>query len=226
MARIGTVTRVLGIAAALAVAAALYVALFASPAEAVMGQYVRILYVHVGSAWTAYLSYAVTAFAAVMYLWRRVELWDHVALASAEVGIVLTSVTLITGMFWARSTQGWWWRWDDLRLTLTLLMWFLYAGYLILRQYTEGERRATLSAVIAVAGVPTMILNHMAVTLFPAFHPQPVVARPEGPAISGAFRAALMMSVVAYTFVYAWLLSARVQLEQIRDAVRSHAAAR
>ena len=108
---------------------------------------------------------------------------------------------------------------DDLRLTLTLLLWFLYAAYLILRQYTEGERRATLSAVLALMGVPAMVLNHFAVTLFPAFHPQPVAARPDGPALAGPFVVALVLSVVAYTLVYAWLLVVRVRLERLRDRV-------
>jgi len=206
-----------------AVAAALYFALVATPGERVMGEAIRILYVHAGAAWTAYLAYGVTAVAAVAFLWRGRPAWDRLALASAEWGVVLTTVTLLTGMLWGRVAQGWWWRWDDPRLTLTLMLWFLYAAYLILRQYTEGQRRATVSAVLAVAGVPAMVLNHFVVMLFPAFHPQPVAARPDGPAMSGAFIAALALSFAAYTLVYVTLLVVRVLLERRRDLLAERA---
>lgn len=226
MSRLQRTSRILGVAAAMATVVAAYVALVATPAEAAMGEYIRILYVHVGAAWTAYLSFAVTAIAAVAFLWRRTAAWDQLAASSAEVGLVLTTVTLMTGMFWGRAAQGWWWRWDDLRLTLTLLLWFLYAAYLILRQYTEGERRATLSAVLAVAAVPTMILNHFAVTLFQAYHPRPIVARPDGPAMAGTFQVALLLSVLAYTLIYAWLVSDRLRLSALRSQLAHLAAER
>ena len=224
--RLSRVSRILGVAAATAAAVALYVALFATPAEAAMGEYIRILYVHVGAAWTTYLSFGVTALAAVAFLWRRTVGWDQLAAASAEVGLVLASLTLMSGMIWGRAAQGWWWRWDDLRLTLTLLLWFIYAAYLILRQYTTGERRATLSAVLAVAAVPTMVLNHFAVVLFQAYHPQPIVARPEGPAMAAEFLVALLQSVVAYTLLYAWLVTERMQLSLDRGKLALMAAAR
>jgi heme exporter protein C len=226
MDRMGRVMWFLGGLAAVAVATALYAALIVTPSERVMGEAVRILYVHVGAAWTAYLAYVVTALAAVTFLRRRAATWDHLALASAEWGLVLTTLTLLTGMLWGRVTQGWWWRWDDPRLTLTLMLWFLYAAYLILRQYTEGERRAAVSAVLAVAGVPAMVLNHFAVLLFPAYHPAPVAARAGGPGLAPPFIAALVLSVVAYTLVYLTLLVARMRLETRRDALAARSCGR
>jgi heme exporter protein C len=217
--RIDRIIRIAGAATVGVLVAAAYLALVATPAERVMGDAVRILYVHVGAAWTAYLAYAVTAVGAVAFLWHGRPAWDRLALASAEWGVVLTTVTLATGMLWGRAAQGWWWRWDDPRLTLTLMLWFLYAGYLILRQYTEGVRRARAAAVVAVAGVPAMVLNHFVVILFPAFHPEPVAVRPEGPALSGPFIAALALSLVGYTLVYVTLLLARMRLEQRREAL-------
>lgn len=217
MARLASFERTLGFVTVAAALLALSVALIITPSEVVMGQSVRILYVHAGAAWTAYLAYAVTALGAAGYLVQRRSMWDHIALASAEWGVVLTTVTLLTGMLWGKVAQGWWWRWDDTRLTLTLMLWFLYAAYLILRQYTEGERRARLSAVLALVGVPAMVLNHFAVTLFPAFHPQPVAARPDGPALAGPFVLALSLSFVTYTLLYVFLLVKRVRLEVLRE---------
>jgi heme exporter protein C len=206
-------TPALAATAVVAVVVALVVIFRFTPDEAVMGPVVRILYVHVGAAWTAYLAYGVTALGALIYLRTGRLNWDRLAVASAEWGVVLTTLTLLSGSLWARATQGWWWRWDDARLTLTLMLWFLYVAYLILRQYTAGERRATLSAVIALAGVPAMVLDHFATVLFPAFHPPPVAARSGGPALDVPFQIGLAAAVVAFTLVYAAVLQQRLRLE-------------
>jgi heme exporter protein C len=193
-----------------------------SPAERALQEYVRILYVHVGAAWTAYLAYLVTAIGSVAYLGSRRRAWDRLAVSSAELGVVLTAATLATGSLWGKAAQGWWWRWDDPRLVITLFMFFLYTGYLILRQYTDGERRATLSAVLAIVGIPVMVLNHFAVTLWNRYHPRAIVGRPEGPAIEGdAILYTLVLSVAAFTVIYAYLAISRMRLEAERDAVEA-----
>ncbi|MCB9176657.1 MAG: cytochrome c biogenesis protein CcsA [Caldilineae bacterium] len=214
--------RGLGWAAAISGIAALYIGLVGSPSEQFLGDLVRILYVHAGAAWVAYLAFGVTALASLVFLWRRQRAWDRLGLASAEIGVVLASLTLGSGMIWGRAAQGWWWRWEDPRLVLTLFMWFLYVAYLILRQFTEGERRALLSAVLAVIGVPTMILNHVALDIFQQrVHPQRTFIREGGPAASEPIVSALLLSVLAYTLLYAWLLLSRVRLEQARDVTRA-----
>jgi heme exporter protein C len=188
-----------------------------SPPERFMGERIRILYVHVGSAWTSYLAYVVTAVGAAQFLRSRKPKWDHLAVSSAELGLVLTTLTLVTGSLWAKSTQGWWWVWEP-RLTITLLLWFLYAAYLILRQYTVGERRAVVSAVLALAGIPTMVLNHFAVSIFRVMHPEPVVVKPGGPALeSGWYTVGLALGVITFTLIFAGLVLARMRLERQRD---------
>ncbi len=200
----------------------LYTAVFVAPAERVLGETIRILYVHAGAAWTAYLAYAVTAAGSILYLWRRDRRWDRVAVASAELGVVLTAVTLGTGMLWGKVAQGWWWRWDDPRLVITLFMGFLYVAYLVLRQYTHGEPQARLSAVLAIVGLPVMILNHFAVTLWNRYHPRPIFGRPDGAAVEGASSEwivyALLLSFVAYTALYLHFMLGRIRLEAERDA--------
>lgn len=210
--------RVLGLLALAGAAVALYAALILSPEEEVLGQGVRILYVHVGAAWTAYLSYAVTALAAVAFLRTRGARWDRLTAASAELGVVLTSITLLTGMLWGKVAQGWWWRWDDPRLTLTLLLWFIYVGMLFLRQLVDLDQRAAVSAILALVGLPTMALNHFAVTLYRGYHPPPVLVRPGGPAADPAIVQAVMVSVLAYSLIFAYLLVMRMRLETARQA--------
>ncbi len=202
------------------VVVSLYVVFVRTPEERVMGERIRILFVHVGAAWVAYLSYAVTMVGAVLFLVRRDVRWDRLAAASAEWGVVLTSITLLTGSIWARSVNGWWWRWDDSRLNLTLILWFLYVGYLILRRALDGEARAAVTAVVAIAGLPAAVLNHFATLLFRTFHPDPIISRPDQAAADDPFLWALMLSLAAYTAIYAWLLVERVRVSEVRQSVR------
>ncbi len=205
------------LAAAAAVAATLWVFL-RSPEEATLRASIRILYVHVGAAFTAYAAHAVTAAAALAYLWRRDPRADRLAVAGAEWSVVLASITLVTGSIWAKTAQGWWWQWRDPRLTLSLLLWFVFVGYLVLRQVTDGDRRAALSAVLAVAAIPAGILNHFATLLFRTYHPAPILTRPDGPAADPRIVQAVLLSLTAYALILAWGLVARVRLEAARDA--------
>lgn len=213
----------LGAVAIVLSAATLVVGLGLSPDERALGSSIRILYVHVGAAWVAYLSYAVMAVGAVAYLRGRRPGWDRLAAASAEVGVVLMSLTLITGMLWARVAQGWWWQWSDLRLTLTLLLWFMSVAYLALRRATEGDVRAVLSAVLALVTLPAIVLNHFATLLYRGYHPDTIIARPDAPAADVPFLGGVALSLAAYTALYAWLMAARVGLEARRDAARADA---
>lgn len=217
--RLARVERGLGVAAvAVAIVAALWVFL-RSPEEATLRASIRILYVHVGAAFTAYAAHAVTAVAAVAYLWRRERRFDRLAVAGAEWSVVLASITLVTGSIWAKTAQGWWWQWRDPRLTLSLLLWFVFVGYLLLRQVTDGDRRAALSAVLAVAAIPAGILNHFATLLFRTYHPAPILTRPDGPAADPGIVQAVLLSLLAYGLILAWGLVARVRLERLREAI-------
>jgi heme exporter protein C len=187
-----------------------------TPPEMVLGGSIGILYVHVGAAVAGYLAYLLTAVGAVGYLWRRDAKWDRLAVSSAELGLVLTTVMLATGSIWGKVAQGWWWSWGDARLTLTLLLWFIYAGYLLLRQYTTGEARATLSAVVALLALPLMVLNHFATTLFRTQHPEPILVRPGGPAVDSIYLTATWLSLGVYALVFIALLAARLRLERRR----------
>lgn len=215
-------TRILGWLALALILVALYGALIFSPPERVMGDSFRIFYFHVPAAWTAYLAFFVVFIASIAYLVTRDRRWDVVALSSAELGVVMTTLALITGSLWAKSFWGIWWTWGDMRLTLTLFLWFLYVAYLMLRAYTEpGPQQARLSAVIATVGVPVIVLNHFAVRIWRTQHPPPVVLREGGPAIEPVMIVVLVTALIAFTVLYAFLLLHRIRLEQLRIAVRS-----
>lgn len=217
--RLDRAERVLAGAAAAATAIATLWVFTRSPDEATLRETIRILYVHVGAAFMAYVAYGITATAAILYLWRRNRRFDHVAVAAAEWSVVLSSITLITGSIWAKVASNWWWQWSDPRLTLTLLLWFVYVGYLLLRHVTDGDRRATLSAVLAVAAIPAGILNHFATLLFRTEHPPPILNRPGGAAADPGIVRAVLLSLVAYALIVGWGMLARVRLEAARDAL-------
>ncbi len=220
--RLSRWSRILGWITLALLLAALFGALILSPAERSLGDAFRIFYFHVPSAWTAYLAFFVVFVSSVVYLFTRDRRWDTLALSSAELGVVFTTLALVTGSIWAKSFWGIWWIWGDMRLTLTLFLWFLYVAYLMLRAYTDpGPQQARLSAVISVIGIPVIALNHVAVRLWRAQHPQPVVAREGGPAIEPIMGVVLLVSLVAFTVLYAYLLANRVRLERTRIALRS-----
>jgi len=136
-----------------------------APADVQQGAIQKILYLHPPLAFGAYLGFACTALCGALYLWRRAEHWDRAARASAEVGVLLCTLMLLTGPIWAKGAWGRWWTWD-LRLTLTLLLYLVYLSYLLLRAFNEGsERGARAGAVYSIAGLLVIPLNYFAIDL-------------------------------------------------------------
>ena len=142
----------------------------------------RILYVHVPSAWLAYLAFVVTAVASGAYLFgKRHSLgWDRLAGASAEVGVLFMGITLVTGMLWGRLTWGVFWEWDA-RLTTTAFLFVTYVGYLAVRRLGGShDQRARRSAVLALLAVLEIPLVHWSVRLWRSLHQEATVLRPDG----------------------------------------------
>jgi len=129
---------------------ALYMAFLQAPREKTMGDLQRIFYFHVSSGITGLTAFAVNFAASVMYLVRRNRWWDHVALSSAELGVMFLSIVLVTGPIWAKPVWFVWWTWSP-RLTSSLVLWMLYVAYLLVRNYVlDPDRRALVSAVFGI----------------------------------------------------------------------------
>ena len=129
---------------------ALYMAFLQAPREKTMGDLQRIFYFHVSSGITGLTAFAVNFTASVMYLVRRNRWWDHVALSSAELGVMFLSIVLVTGPIWAKPVWFVWWTWSP-RLTSSLVLWMLYVAYLLVRNYVlDPDRRALVSAVFGI----------------------------------------------------------------------------
>jgi heme exporter protein C len=210
---------VLGAASAVALFVALWMALLWSPKDAAMGNVVRILYVHVANAWLAYLAFVVVFVASVGYLWTKKLVFDAVAVASAEIGVLFTGLTLVLGSIWARPTWGVWWSWEP-RVVTTAVMFAMYVGYLLLRNLTDDlDRRATRAAVLGIVLVVDVPIVHLSVTWMNALHQLPSVLRPDlSPTLDPAMLASLIAMTIAFTFLYGYLMAARVEIERRRQA--------
>lgn len=187
------------------------------PPDAVQGDLQRIMYVHVPSAWLAYLAFAVTLIASVAHLVTKRLEWDRRAGASAEVGVVFTGLALATGMIWGKPVWGVWWTWDA-RLVLTAAMFFVYLAYLALRRSVDDPvtrgRRTAVFGIVAALQIP---LVHFSVIWWRSLHQPPTVLRPGEPQIDPPLLFALLMAVAAFTVLYAVLTRRRVELAAAED---------
>lgn len=199
-------------------AAALFMALVWAPADAVQGDVQRIMYVHVPAAWLAYLAFVVVFLASVAWLWTKDPRADAIAVASAEIGVLFTGLALVLGSIWARPTWGVWWTWEP-RLITTAVMFAMYLGYLLLRSLsTDFDRRATRAAIVGAVAVLNVPVVHLSVTWMNALHQLPSVLRPGPPALDSRMYTTLLIAVVAFTVLYAYLMVERVHLERSRQA--------
>lgn len=203
---------------ALVVAVTVGAGLTVVPPDAVQGDVQRIMYVHVPSAWLAYAAFFVTLVGGVLYLRRRDLRFDRLAAASAEIGLLFTGLTIVTGAIWGKATWGKWWDWDP-RLTTTAILFVIYAAYLLLRQsLADRHRRARVAAVFGSAGFLNVPIVHFSVLWWRGLHQPPTVIRPGDPTIDHLMLAELLASVAAFTLAYLWLLRRRTELEEALDA--------
>jgi heme exporter protein C len=206
--------RVLALLTAGALAVALWMALFYAPREMMMGDAQRIFYFHVPSAWIGFLAFFFVFAASLLFLRTCERRWDALAMASAEIGIVFTTLVLLTGPLWAKVVWGVFWVWDA-RLTTTLILWLIYVGYLMLRSTADGERRSRFAAVLGVIGFLDVPLIYLSVSWWRTIHPGYVATEPGG--LAPQMAQTLMVALVSFTLLFALLLVARLRLEQAQD---------
>jgi len=215
-AKITLIVRVVGIVALINIAIALYMALFYAPREVTMGDAQRIFYFHVPSAWVGFLAFFIVFIASLLYLWKRERKWDALALSAAEIGVVFTTLVLLTGPLWAKKAWGAFWVWDA-RLTTTLILWMIYIGYLMLRGSAEGDRRARFAAVLAIVGFLDVPIIYISVQLWRTMHPTLLITESGG--LAPQMTQTLMVALLSFTLLFVFLLIQRVRLEQSRDQV-------
>lgn len=196
---------------------------FVAPAERVQGIVQKIFYVHVPCAPPAYLGFILTAVGGIGFLRTRREHWDRLALSGAEVGVLFTTLMLITGPLWAKPVWGHWWVWD-LRLTLTLVLWFIYVAYLFLRAFAYGSDAArSFAAVYGIVGTVVIPFNYYAVKLAggSTMHPENPAEQGLPPEMSWTLRAGM----IAFVALFAYLTAKRLEIARLESRLEAREAA-
>ncbi len=188
------------------------------PTDKALGISQRIFYYHVPAASTCFAAFIGAGLASAIFLKTRNEQWDHAAHAAAGVGMVYATIVLITGSIWARTAWGTWWTWDA-RLTTFLILWLIYAVYLLLRAFSQGnEMGPRYAAVLAIAGAVNIPLVMMATRLWRTIHPK-VINNPQGGIQDPRMIATLVLSMVALFTLFLWLWALRMRMLRLGDRV-------
>jgi len=210
-----------GIASLVGIVATVWLGLWVTPPDEFMGNLVRLLYIHPPLAWVMFIAYGLSFLSSLAYLWPRTRdlRFDRLAGASAEVGLVFTGLTLVTGSIWGRPTWGAWWTWDPL-LTTTALLFVLYLGYLALRRVpgdAHGRaRRAAIGAIVAFLDVPIV---YFSVLWWRSLHQAPTVLNPDTRKtyVHGSMAWTLLLGFCSFTLAFVWLVASRYRLAGLVD---------
>ncbi|MEM6638860.1 MAG: heme ABC transporter permease [Pseudomonadota bacterium] len=187
--------------------------LVSSPPDYQMGDGVRIMFVHVPSAWLSMMAYTLMAVAAGIGLIWRIKLAYAVAASCAPIGAAFTFLTLASGSLWGKPMWGTWWEWDA-RMTSELLLLFLFLGYMGLRNsFTERDQADRVSGMLAVVGVVNVPIIHFSVEWWNTLHQPASVTRLDQPAIDPSMLVPLLVMTLGFTCFFAWALLTRTQGE-------------
>ena len=212
-------TRVLGTLSLAGLALLLGYALVWSPADVVQKDSVRIMYVHVPTAIVAFAASGLTTVASAMWLRRRSEGWWVLGGASAEVGLLFTGATLVTGSIWGRPTWGTYWDWDP-RITSTTLLFILLVGYLALRRVDNesglATQRGMRAAIVGLLLFPNVVIVHYSVDWWRSLHQTATITRLD-PSIEGEMLFTLMLGIVVFSLMFAWLLAHRFRVGWLEE---------
>jgi heme exporter protein C len=185
--------------------------------DAGMGIIQRIFYFHVPVAWVAFFAFFITFTAGIAYLIKRNIFWDVVASVSAEIGLIFTTLVLVTGSIWARSEWGKWWEWEP-RLTASLVLWLIYLSYFIIRAYIkEDEQRARFSAVFGIVGFVDVPIVMISVKLA-SIHPSGTIFE-EG--LEGVMLTTLLLSISAFTLLYFLFMEVGISIQKDRQELKN-----
>ena len=219
-------TRILGWATLAGLALLVVFAFFVSPEDSrrtadgeIIGQFdaVRLMYIHVPSAVFAYVSFSVTGLGSIVYLWRRSRWWDHVAHASAEIGVVFCGITLLTGIIWGRPVWNTWWEWGDVRLVTTLLLFLIFVGYLAFRAVpNEPHRQARNASILAIVGALNIPVVNRSVEWWEnrTLHQQSTLADLR---IEDETLLTLMIGFAVFSVMFLWLLIHRFRVAWLAE---------
>ena len=204
----------------LTMAAAIYAVFVYVPTDSAQGIVQRIFYFHVPLAIMTFSAFGVVAVASVCFLWKGSRFWDRLAASAAEVGMVFCTLVLVTGPIWAHPIWGTWWTWDA-RLTTSLILWLIYAAYLMLRTMSAGgDQGARYAAVLGIVGAIDIPIINRSVYWWRTIHPAVLVNREGGTGLSDpSMRLTFRLCMLAFGLLFLWLLWVRNESGRLHDEV-------
>jgi len=209
-----TLWLVLGAVTVAMLMADLYMIFVYAPMEVRMGIVQKIFYFHVPSAYGMYVGFGMGGLGSALYLIRRTERWDALAVAGAEVGLLFCLIVLVTGPLWARKAWGVWWTWDP-RLTTTMLAGMIFAAYVVLRSFGDaGEAERRFASALAIVGLFILPIIHYSVQRWRGTHPTVITNR--GGGLAPEMLHAFLFSLLTFTVLVAFLIWTRVRNELAR----------
>ncbi len=219
MAKLAKLDKIFSILLFIVVPLGLYFAFFYAPIERVMGIVQKIFYFHVASAWIGFFAFFITFAASILYLITKKYAFDDIAAASAEIGLAFCTIVILTGPLWARPTWGKFWTWDP-RLTSTLLLWFIYVGYIMLRQFMdESDRRAKFSAAVGIIGFIDVPVVFLSIQWWNnTIHPN--VVQKGGGGLHPDMLTAMLVCLLVFTIIYLSLLIRRLRLTNLERRIK------
>jgi len=214
---------ILGVLTVGTLVAALYLVFLYAPPERDMGEIQRLFYFHVASGWLAMVAFTVVFIGSLLYLWRGHLKYDRWAEASAGIGVLFTTIVLVTGPLWARPIWNTWWPWEP-RLTSSLVLWIMYAAYLLLRgNFPESRKKyqiCSVYAIVAFLDVPLVFFSVRRMReaeVYRGLHP--VVISANKIDLEPEMILALVVSCLAFTLLYVWLWRFRLRVGMVRDEI-------
>jgi len=196
-----------------------YFALYGSPPDYIQGDSMRIMYVHVPSAWWALMSYSVLAVSCTIWFITRNPFFNLIAKSIAPIGAVFTLIALVTGSIWGKPTWGVWWVWDA-RLTSMLLLFFLYLAYIFLWQAISNKDLASkISAALAMIGFINVPIIKFSVDWWNTLHQPASISKLSSPSIDESMLIPLFIMAFASLCFLITMFSVRLRIEFIETRI-------
>jgi heme exporter protein C len=187
-----------------------------APTERIMGDVQRIFYLHVSLAISSYLAFTGVFIASIMFLWRKKFFWDTIAYSCAEIGVLFSTLVLITGSLWARPVWNVWWAWDP-RLVTMFILWFIYVGYFLLRKgIADWTKRAQYSAVIGIIGFLDIPIVRLATKWWRSVHPR---LKNEDGGLDPLMLKVMVFSMAAFLLFTAFLFLYRYRIAKAEETL-------
>ncbi|MDO8886877.1 cytochrome c biogenesis protein CcsA [Candidatus Oleimmundimicrobium sp.] len=208
----------LGMASFIGIFISLYMAFFYAPLDKNLGVVQKIFYIHFPVAIVPYFAFLVVFICSIIYLKTRDRKWDKIAYASAEIGLVIDTALLVTGTIFVKPTWGVWWVWEP-RLTTSLIMWLLYAGYLMLYYSVDDiERKSRLTAVFGIVAFISVPISFMSIRWWRSAHP--LMLAPKNIALDTPMWITTLVFLASMTLFYLYLLGQRIRMINLQEEIQ------